>query len=494
MTRILLGLIICLATSATWAQNAAVGRQLYLNTNGAPLSCGSGTCHSADPTLRIKKIQNGTTATAILRAISNVSEMRFLGSAPYTVSTQQATDIAAYIANPAAASGAPAISLSGTALTFASTQLAVTNSTSTPVSITLTNTGGAALTITGIAKSGSNATEFTATGTCVGASVTVNAGATCTIGARFTPTVAGTRTATFTLQSNAATNPSISLSGTAAAVTTPSIVLGATALMFNTETVGTTSATRQVTVTNNGTVAVSITQVASTPTTEFASTNNCVGNLAAGAACVINVTFTPSAVGTRSGNLTITSNVSGSPHAVPLSGQGTSVPTGAATLASSALSFPSTTAGTTATALRTTLTNTGNAALTISSVAISGANAAEFQLGAGNTCVAGSLTVDASCQLEVEFTPQSSGSRNADLLVIHSAGTSSVALSGMGMAATTTSAGTSTPSGLTSVAPTSSAVSPSNVGGAGAVEPWLGLFMLLATLVLSRRRAGASAK
>jgi MprA protease rhombosortase-interaction domain-containing protein len=485
-SRLLAGLIFGLAASTTWAQNAVVGKQLYLNTNGAPLSCGSGTCHGPDPALRIKKIQNGTTGAAVLAAITSVGDMRFLANAPYTVTAQQAADIAAYIVNPAAANG-PAITLSGTTLTFGSTQLAVTNSTSTPASITLTNTGGAALTITGIARSGTNAAEFNATGSCSGGSVTVNPGATCTIGAAFTPMAAGTRAATFTLQSNAATSPSITLSGTAAAAATPSIVRSVTSLTFNTQTVGTTSAARQVTITNNGTMTVSITQVASTPTPEFASTSNCVGNLAAGASCTINVTFAPSATGTRSGSLSITSNATGSPHAVTLSGAGALTPTAAATLASSALSFPSTTAGTTATALRTTLTNTGNAALTIASVAISGTDAAEFRLGTGNTCAAGSLAVNASCQIEAEFTPQSSGSKSANLVVTHGVGASSVALGGTGMAAATTSAGGSSPSIPTASAPTSSAVAPSNVGGGGAIEPWTFVLVLLTPLLLRRR-------
>ena len=55
------------------------------------------------------------------------------------MSAQQAADIAAFIINPAAGNGAPAISLSGTSLAFGSTQIAATNSTATPATITLTN-------------------------------------------------------------------------------------------------------------------------------------------------------------------------------------------------------------------------------------------------------------------------------------------------------------------------------------------------------------------
>ena len=55
---------------------------------------------------------------------------------------------------------------------------------------------------------------------------------------------------------------------------------------------------------------------------DFSQTNNCPATLAPGAACSINVTFKPSATGTRTGLLTVTDNAAGSPHAIPLSGIG----------------------------------------------------------------------------------------------------------------------------------------------------------------------------
>ena len=484
MVRALLGLTIGFLATSALAQNAVVGKQLYFNTNGSPLSCGAGTCHGPDPTMNIKNIRKGITSAAILNAIANTQDMKFLANAPFTVSAQQAADIAAFIINPAAGNGAPAIGLSGTSLAFGSTQIAATNSTPMPATITLTNSGTAPLTITGIAKAGTNAAEFTATGTCVGASVSVAAGGTCTIGATFTPTAAGNRTATFTLQSNAATNPSITLTGTAAAAATPSLSRSVTALTFNTQTVGTTSAARPVTITNNSTVNVSITAAAATPTPEFSATGNCVGNLAAGASCTMNVTFTPSAAGNRSGNLTITSNATGSPHAVTLAGPGVTAPTAAATLDTTALSFPSTGTGAAATPLKSTLTNTGNAALTIFAVAIGGTNAQDFKLGTGTTCAAGTLAVNASCQVEAEFKPQSDGSKSAEVVVAHSAGTTRIAVGGMAMAATT-STGTPTAPAASPPAPTSSALSPSNVGGGGATS-WYAVLALLPLLVVRR--------
>ena len=151
----------------------------------------------------------------------------------------------------------------------------------------------------------------------------------------------------------------------------------------------------------------------------------------------MNVTFTPSAAGNRTGNLTFTSNATGSPHVVTLAGPGATAPTGAATLDTTALSFPSTGTGAAATPLKSTLTNTGNAALTIFAVAIGGTNAQDFKLGAGTTCAAGALAVNASCQVEAEFKPQSDGSKTADVVVAHSAGTTRIAVGGMAMAATT---------------------------------------------------------
>ncbi len=154
--------------------------------------------------------------------------------------------------------------------------------------------------------------------------------------------------------------------------------------------------------------------------TEFASTTDCVGNLAARGYLLDHITFTPAMAGARTGTVTITSNVSGSPRTVALSGPGVAVgmEVGAARLDASTLSFPATPTGVTATVMRTTLTNTGNKELSLTAVALSGANAAEFASSGGTTCAvgaAGMLAVDASCDLEVNFTPQSTGSKSASL-------------------------------------------------------------------------------
>jgi hypothetical protein len=472
---------LCAAATGALAQNAVRGKQLYENTNNAPISCGLGICHGLDPSINTNKIRNGANnPTLILQAITNVPEMRFLSA---YVNATDAADIAAYIANPAAASGA-AVTASATAMTFGSTQVGGTNTNSTPATITLTNSGAGTLTITAIARSGTNATEFTAGGTCVGASpVNVAPGANCTLTAMFRPTATGTRTASFVVQSNAPANPSVSLTGLASAVATPDFTRSATSLTFNTQTIGTTSAAQQVTLTSSGMAALTITQVSAAPNPEFSATSNCVGTLAASATCTISVTFAPTAAGTRNGTVSITSNVPGSPHTVTLSGNGVTTPTPAAALATSAIAFGNTSITAAPVQQGTDLRNTGNAALTITGASIGGVNPTDFRFAAGHTCAVGTVPAGGSCRIQVEFRPQSAGTKTANVMVTHNAtgGATTLAVSGGATAPISQNSATS-----------SSALVPSNVGGAGNLADWqlalLGFLLLLAGPVRRKTR------
>jgi hypothetical protein len=71
-------------------------------------------------------------------------------------------------------------------------------------------------------------------------------------------------------------------------------------LDFGSQAVNTTSAAQAVTLTNvgSGSLAVSL-----STTGDFQQTNNCPANLGAGSSCTVNVTFTPSAIQTRTGTL-----------------------------------------------------------------------------------------------------------------------------------------------------------------------------------------------
>ena len=59
-----------LGTPVANAQDALRGKALYLNTNGAPLSCGNAACHGVDPTRNMNDVLKGANrASDILDAI-----------------------------------------------------------------------------------------------------------------------------------------------------------------------------------------------------------------------------------------------------------------------------------------------------------------------------------------------------------------------------------------------------------------------------------------
>ena len=101
--------------------------------------------------------------------------------------------------------GAPVLTLSTTAMTFASTPVGTTSVAQTA---TLTNSGNAAATITSISTTG----DFTQSTTC---GSTLAAGASCNISIAFKPAATGTRTGSTNIVDSAAGSPHvIRLSGT----------------------------------------------------------------------------------------------------------------------------------------------------------------------------------------------------------------------------------------------------------------------------------------
>ncbi|MBK8323902.1 MAG: DUF4214 domain-containing protein [Betaproteobacteria bacterium] len=96
-------------------------------------------------------------------------------------------------------------------------------------------------------------------------------------------------------------------------------------LAFGGQSMGTTSPALALTFTNNGATTISVSSV-TVSSTQFAQTNNCT-TLAAGASCIVNVTFTPAAAAGAlnttaavTGTLTVISNATSSPNTVALSG------------------------------------------------------------------------------------------------------------------------------------------------------------------------------
>ncbi|HYC37951.1 MAG TPA: DUF4214 domain-containing protein [Usitatibacter sp.] len=155
---------------------------------------------------------------------------------------------------------------------------------------------GKAVTLAAVAAAGSTFAGWsgggcTGTGNCV---ATLNA--------------AATVTATFTA------NPAA-----------PAVGLSVTSIGFGSQSMGTSSPASTITLTNAGNAVLTVSQVSS-DNAQFIQTNNCA-SVPAGASCAIQVVFSPAIVPGSlnatvdvAGMIWITSDASGSPHSVTLSG------------------------------------------------------------------------------------------------------------------------------------------------------------------------------
>ena len=99
------------------------------------------------------------------------------------------------------------------------------------------------------------------------------------------------------------------------------VTLSPTSLNFGNQTVGQPSTPQPVTLTNNQSVSLTITSI--TTSGDYSQTNNCGTSLNANSSCTINVVFTPTTTGTRTGTLTVNDNGPGNPQTASLTGVGT---------------------------------------------------------------------------------------------------------------------------------------------------------------------------
>src|SRR6266446_8180632 len=360
-----------------------------------------------------------------------------------------------------ATTGGPVVTLSTTSLSFGNQPL---GATSAPQNLTLTNTGNFSLSITGIAITGTNPGDFAQTNDC---GTTVAAGASCTFSVTFTPTAIGSRSSTINITDNATGSPQqVTLAGTGFG---PMVTLNPTSLSFGNLNVGKTSGAKGIQLKNTGNATLTISGIAiiGTNATDFAQTNNCPGSLAAGAQCNINVTFTPTAFGTRVASLSVSDDAFNSPQTASLTGSGTSSSSTTVTLSPNKLSFGNQPMGSTSAAQSAILQNTGQATLIITSIAIAGPNPSDF--AQTNDCGT-TVAVGASCTFSVTFTPTASGNRSATINITDNAGGSPqhVNLTGTGIGPMATLNPTSLSFGNQNVGTTSGGknIQPKNTGNA----------------------------
>jgi len=249
------------------------------------------------------------------------ARLLFYDSAPGTMYLDDVAVSNFYNGTIAPSAGA---SLNPTSVNFGNNNV---GTASTAKTVTLTNNGQLALSISSIAIAGTNASDFAQTNTCPSGSNTLAAGSSCTVSVTFTPGALGARTGSLTFTDNATHSPqSVALSGTGVNPA-PLVSLSPTTINFGNQNVGSSSNAQTVTLTNSGTIPLSISSIAiaGTNASDFAQTNTCPSGsntLAVGSSCTISVTFTPGASGARSGSLTFTDNAADSPQSLTLSGNG----------------------------------------------------------------------------------------------------------------------------------------------------------------------------
>lgn len=334
------------------------------------------------------------------------------------------------------------VSLSSNSIAFGTVSV---GATSTPSSVTLTNTGNQPLTVSSVTIDSTvglpSDFAFTGTNDCV-ASSPLAANATCTITLDFAPAAPGSITGQVDVADDGPGSPqTISLGGTG---TQPAASFSPPSFAFGSVNVGTPSSPQTVTLTNTGNQTLTISSVTVDPSVgtpadfSLSGSSTCLtaGSLAPSGSCSIIVTFTPSTQGSESAQIDVADNAPGSPQLVPMSGTGTAA---GVSLSPSAVPFGNQSVGTTSAAQQVTLTNTGNINLVISALSLTGANTSDFQIlpSPQTTCAIGGAGVPANggnCIIAVDFAPQSSGPLSASVSITDNAASSpqTIALSGTG--------------------------------------------------------------
>lgn len=292
--------------------------------------------------------------------------------------------------------------------------------------ITLTNTGTADLTISVVTVAGA---PFTVSG--IATPAVISAGQSAAMGVTFAPTAAGSDSGSISIVSNDPASPAtVGLSGTGTTAPVGHLTLNPSTLTFGNVSVGSSNVI-SATVTNSGQGAVHISQVFASGT-GFSETGLATpATLAPGQSGQVQVTFAPTATGTVGGTVGISSDAPGAAPGLSLSGTGVQP---AISVSPASVSFGSLIDGQSK-SQPVTITNTGSANLTVTQLAPTGAGVSVSGVTMPLTIAAGQ-----SNTFNVLYAPQSAGATNGSITVTSNAPNTpaSVAVSGTGVAASTT--------------------------------------------------------
>ncbi|WP_022976195.1 choice-of-anchor D domain-containing protein [Nevskia ramosa] len=186
-------------------------------------------------------------------------------------------------------------------------------------SLSFSNDGNVAITITGFNAGGNQPTEFAiGNDNCSGRLLAVQES--CTTSFSFTPARSGSRSASLSVNSSPAQSGAAARFTLQGIGTEASASLNPASLNFAAQAVGSYSLAQSVSLANTGNAALTISGIAATG--DFMQTSHCGLVLAAGSSCTIDVSFAPTATGSRSGTLSVSSSAASSPTLASLSGTG----------------------------------------------------------------------------------------------------------------------------------------------------------------------------
>ena len=290
--------------------------------------------------------------------------------------------------------------------------------------ITLQNNGNATLTFSKITVAG---TGMSISGLTT--SSTIAAGGTLTFNAVFTPTAAGAVSGSVQLVTNGTPSTvTINLSGSAT-TSQATMTISPSPVPFGNVNVG-GSSNQTVTLTNTGNATLNIT-AATISGTGFTTNLTAPQSVKAAASTTFTVTYAPTAEGSATGSLSITSSASATPATISLSGTGMQAQVAASPTSAS---FSNVIVGN-INSQPITLHNNGNMTLTFSNVTVSGAGMSITGLTTSSTIAAGG-----SLPFSAVFAPTGAGAVNGSILLTTNGTPSSmtISLTGTGMTATQT--------------------------------------------------------
>ena len=400
---------VAVGNNATQALTVTNTGTATVNVNQATLSGAAFTVVSGNPS---GSIQVGQSVTMQIQFAPTVS-----GAANGTItvlSDASNSPLAISLSGTGAQAG---LSVSPASLNFGN----VTVGQSGTQSVKLTNTGNSNVTINLATVSGNG---FGISGLAL--PTTLTAGQALSFTVQFAPTAAGASTGSIAFTDNAPNSPqTLALSGTGVA-TSSTLSAAPASVSFGSVSVGNTGS-QTVTVTNTGNASATISSATASGSGFSITGLSTPATVAANQSVTFTAQFVPTASGSASGSVAISSNANNSTLSIPLSGTGVQ---GSLTANPLNVTFGNVNVGAN-TSSSITLTNSGSASISISQANVSGAGFSISGLATPATLAAGQSTT-----FSAKFAPTSAGSVTGSVSIVSNSPNSPlvVSLSGTGVA------------------------------------------------------------